>query len=136
MIQTNLSNSLGRWLPSVVTNLSWELWSRPNSTVLGCLLVEDWKKRLPGLPERLCVLLMSTGTSTSLSGRPGLVRPSWLWPTVTVTESTSGQRSFLCCPLSLHPISMSWRKGIRTLPVSYTHLRAHETVLDLVCRLL
>ena len=25
---------------------------------------------------------------------------------------------------------------IRTYPVSYTHLRAHETVLDLVCRLL
>ena len=24
----------------------------------------------------------------------------------------------------------------RTPPVSYTHLRAHETVLDLVCRLL
>src|SRR5665811_73380 len=24
----------------------------------------------------------------------------------------------------------------RTSPVSYTHLRAHETVLDLVCRLL
>ena len=24
----------------------------------------------------------------------------------------------------------------RMLPVSYTHLRAHETVLDLVCRLL
>ena len=31
-------------------------------------------------------------------------------------------------------------KGYRVLipiePVSYTHLRAHETVLDLVCRLL
>ena len=26
--------------------------------------------------------------------------------------------------------------GARLLPVSYTHLRAHETVLDLVCRLL
>ena len=26
--------------------------------------------------------------------------------------------------------------GVRTQPVSYTHLRAHETVLDLVCRLL
>ena len=26
--------------------------------------------------------------------------------------------------------------GIITRPVSYTHLRAHETVLDLVCRLL
>ena len=25
---------------------------------------------------------------------------------------------------------------IRAIPVSYTHLRAHETVLDLVCRLL
>src|SRR5665811_1420623 len=26
--------------------------------------------------------------------------------------------------------------GLGTIPVSYTHLRAHETVLDLVCRLL
>src|SRR5665811_726433 len=26
--------------------------------------------------------------------------------------------------------------GLREVPVSYTHLRAHETVLDLVCRLL
>ena len=26
--------------------------------------------------------------------------------------------------------------GQRTVPVSYTHLRAHETVLDVVCRLL
>src|SRR5680860_1563958 len=90
MIQTNLSKSLGRWLPSVVTNLSWELWSRPNSTVLGCLLVEDWKNRLPGLPERLCVLLMSTGTLTSLSGRLGVVRPSWFFPSVPFTDSTSG----------------------------------------------
>src|SRR5664280_3456463 len=27
-------------------------------------------------------------------------------------------------------------QGSRSVPVSYTHLRAHETVLDLVCRLL
>ena len=26
--------------------------------------------------------------------------------------------------------------GLQVMPVSYTHLRAHETVLDLVCRLL
>ena len=26
--------------------------------------------------------------------------------------------------------------GLVRVPVSYTHLRAHETVLDLVCRLL
>ena len=30
-----------------------------------------------------------------------------------------------------------WKDAINWLgPVSYTHLRAHETVLDLVCRLL
>ena len=28
------------------------------------------------------------------------------------------------------------RDVVELLPVSYTHLRAHETVLDLVCRLL
>ena len=28
------------------------------------------------------------------------------------------------------------RVFVTTVPVSYTHLRAHETVLDLVCRLL
>ena len=27
-------------------------------------------------------------------------------------------------------------RGVLLTPVSYTHLRAHETVLDLVCRLL
>ena len=37
---------------------------------------------------------------------------------------------------NIHP---EWIKICRTMisvPVSYTHLRAHETVLDLVCRLL
>jgi len=29
-----------------------------------------------------------------------------------------------------------WRYSLRFKAVSYTHLRAHETVLDLVCRLL
>ena len=28
------------------------------------------------------------------------------------------------------------KSKISIIPVSYTHLRAHETVLDLVCRLL
>ena len=38
------------------------------------------------------------------------------------------------------PITAIERKGnpnlFTIIPVSYTHLRAHETVLDLVCRLL
>ena len=29
-----------------------------------------------------------------------------------------------------------WMVTLAMVPVSYTHLRAHETVLDLVCRLL
>ena len=47
---------------------------------------------------------------------PGQHRYLPLQPTPTFGETGSG-----------------W-KGVR--PVSYTHLRAHETVLDLVCRLL
>ena len=34
----------------------------------------------------------------------------------------------LATPLAAEPVPLA--------PVSYTHLRAHETVLDLVCRLL
>ena len=30
----------------------------------------------------------------------------------------------------------TWTSVVGNIPVSYTHLRAHETVLDLVCRLL
>eukprot|EP00657_Telonema_sp_P-1_P010784 TRINITY_DN5378_c0_g1_i1.p3 TRINITY_DN5378_c0_g1~~TRINITY_DN5378_c0_g1_i1.p3 ORF type:complete len:114 (-),score=33.52 TRINITY_DN5378_c0_g1_i1:1-342(-) len=38
-------------------------------------------------------------------------------------------------PSSSNSLPIDRRGGPRT-PVSYTHLRAHETVLDLVCRLL
>ena len=31
---------------------------------------------------------------------------------------------------------MNMNMGVALIPVSYTHLRAHETVLDIVCRLL
>ena len=36
------------------------------------------------------------------------------------------------------PVEIGLSDGVNTeiVPVSYTHLRAHETVLDLVCRLL
>ena len=40
--------------------------------------------------------------------------------------------------LSIVPVFGYWIEGEdgQRTPVSYTHLRAHETVLDLVCRLL
>src|SRR5665811_2558147 len=37
---------------------------------------------------------------------------------------------------ALTPQNISIAANGSTTPVSYTHLRAHETVLDLVCRLL
>ena len=36
----------------------------------------------------------------------------------------------------IHPVDENTLLTIGIGPVSYTHLRAHETVLDLVCRLL
>ena len=39
-------------------------------------------------------------------------------------------------PPSSVPVSVVEPVSVVPEPVSYTHLRAHETVLDLVCRLL
>mgnify|MGYP003381533765 CR=1 FL=1 len=49
-----------------------------------------------------------------------------LFPEVSVDPIPARSRRRGSAPLR-------FRRG---LPVSYTHLRAHETVLDLVCRLL
>ena len=38
--------------------------------------------------------------------------------------------------IKLDKVSKIYDAGKIPVPVSYTHLRAHETVLDLVCRLL
>src|SRR5664280_3332120 len=71
----------------------------------------------------------------------------------TIVAARSSERSSLSEPLKARPMGeravatmtgsgladSSDRRGVEghgTGPVSYTHLRAHETVLDLVCRLL
>ena len=38
--------------------------------------------------------------------------------------------------LAGEPFNLGSPKQLGEIPVSYTHLRAHETVLDIVCRLL
>ena len=42
----------------------------------------------------------------------------------------------VCSIENLDPMGVHTGDSITVAPVSYTHLRAHETVLDLVCRLL
>src|SRR5665811_326073 len=54
---------------------------------------------------------------------------------------TPGLSSLACPPIGVTPIGLIspgvWACGSPVSEaVSYTHLRAHETVLDLVCRLL
>ena len=49
----------------------------------------------------------------------------------TVPFSMSGQPA---CSVNAGFLDDGWTVGVQA--VSYTHLRAHETVLDLVCRLL
>src|SRR5665811_1855251 len=48
-------------------------------------------------------------------------------------KSSMAQSSLTLPPIRDRPRHGDWASDI---PVSYTHLRAHETVLDLVCRLL
>src|SRR5665811_1764372 len=48
------------------------------------------------------------------------------------TLATGSPQAFDVGEVRLGP----WPAAVDTAPVSYTHLRAHETVLDLVCRLL
>src|SRR5664280_3005041 len=81
-----------------------------------------------------------TGTPSPASGQSTLSGLVMAIPkTVTVAELVKrddpwGARpSFLAIGLDISASAFLLRSGI---PVSYTHLRAHETVLDLVCRLL
>ena len=69
--------------------------------------------------KALTRLLAGIGVSTPLSQRTGSV--------ATVCRSIRGRWGFG---------STSARGAVSSSQVSYTHLRAHVTVLDLVCRLL
>ena len=53
--------------------------------------------------------------------------------TVSVTLPPALHVAFVTAVLATGPCDGS---TVAQMPVSYTHLRAHETVLDLVCRLL
>src|SRR5665811_2453612 len=53
-----------------------------------------------------------------------------------IPEPASPPEEHPCIPVAHSSRRRSWCSASGAAPVSYTHLRAHETVLDLVCRLL
>ena len=59
----------------------------------------------------------------------------WFEPACTITgEGIDDYMDEVSCAPDQEPVFEKHR--CIAIPVSYTHLRAHETVLDLVCRLL
>eukprot|EP00657_Telonema_sp_P-1_P008801 TRINITY_DN30872_c0_g1_i1.p1 TRINITY_DN30872_c0_g1~~TRINITY_DN30872_c0_g1_i1.p1 ORF type:complete len:116 (+),score=39.10 TRINITY_DN30872_c0_g1_i1:74-421(+) len=77
--------------------------------------------------NRLRVQLHGAGVHTCPRSWSGLVGCRPLHQHQPPYEPAGAGRSFGSCLKGL---------SYRSRPVSYTHLRAHETVLDLVCRLL
>ena len=61
----------------------------------------------------------------------GIVAKSWDYHVLEALQTTLEEGEAMIAD------SVAYLHGAgRRVPVSYTHLRAHETVLDLVCRLL
>src|SRR5665811_2532782 len=54
---------------------------------------------------------------------------------LTGTWAQEVAQAWLVLKLTNSPLVLGMMVTVRFAPVSYTHLRAHETVLDLVCRL-
>ena len=89
----------------------------------------------------------SSGEVVVLCGHTGSYRFSIMNPnTDDLQDWLNDEHRCMACvqemhrrlPLSTEDVSVAvtTREPTPPKPVSYTHLRAHETVLDLVCRLL
>ena len=83
----------------------------------------------------MCVNYLPEGVDLWLEAEIGTVgsgpTPSWDKADIDVIDA-GGQPASVIKGGSVYDHEMSFA----FIPVSYTHLRAHETVLDLVCRLL
>src|SRR5665811_2454301 len=76
------------------------------------------------------VFAAESGIAGDRSGLEQSLELPRLGPPLVVVE-VAGDRSYQRAVLALRP-----QRRVDGPAVSYTHLRAHETVLDLVCRLL
>src|SRR5664280_357137 len=82
--------------------------------------------------------LLSGRSVTATSGVPGIVISSYRYP-YPILYKLRRRCSFWASDtkraVSAGSPTGNLFVGVIPCPVSYTHLRAHETVLDLVCRL-
>src|SRR5450756_2883966 len=89
-----------------------------------------WSSRM--MPTRLPARVGCSAASKSTWGRLTLVASFGSWAAITFIMMAVSRTLLAMGPMQsrLDP------KATRPYPVSYTHLRAHETRHDLVCRLL
>ena len=88
-------------------------------------------KALGMTPDELIEIVKDSG----LRGRGGAGFPTGMkWS--FVPKDTPKPRYLVCNADESEPGTFKDNELMLVNPVSYTHLRAHETVLDLVCRLL
>src|SRR5664280_3664378 len=98
------------------------------------LLKVKYEKVLPLLNEKQKRMLLAAEAESM--GRGGLLKVSKLSGVSRVTLNV-GMQEITLPPIAANSSLMGRiRKEGGGRTVSYTHLRAHETVLDLVCRLL
>src|SRR5450756_1206969 len=99
---------------------------------------------LKGEPRLVACAFMDAGLVLS-SQLPVLMRWIKVWKAAMVSADVKVQwparctntwRSMLLSPALLTTLAYAFSSVTSTRPVSYTHLRAHETRHDLVCRLL
>src|SRR5664280_1033446 len=75
-------------------------------------------------------------TRTTMSGLVNEKRGSAPEMAVRLSKVFGGSAETWLTQQALYDLAQVRADRIKLKPVSYTHLRAHETVLDLVCRLL
>src|SRR5664280_2226154 len=89
-------------------------------------------KRTP-LPAASTSATVVAAIPTIASTTVGTLRRRWWWIDSTMVSTTG---SSIPVPSRIERKVAHCRLRSSPTTVSYTHLRAHETVLDLVCRLL
>ena len=125
------------WVLVALDQIRWSTWWSPTPPSLVQVVSSDLAVDASGLK--------ALGWSASHSSAEAFLvahAPAW-WPSLSARRRQDlvlgGSATILVAIVGGvgWAVTSRWRRRVRRpTPVSYTHLRAHETVLDLVCRLL